>query len=108
MAGALRRYEAMYALPNVPSVTIYVPVVLLLNCGGPKSLGGVCTADSECGEGLGCLDFDVHPQDAGCVTKMKTCSKACTTDADCAGLRPGSNVRCATGCGVAQFCVSLP
>ena len=80
-----------------------VIVSLLFGCGtSARTLGAVCTADSECETGLGCKPNFVGGQ---CTTTM-TCTKDCTGDAVCQALDPKG--KCLQGCGTAQICMLTP
>lgn len=65
---------------------------------GSKTFGESCTDSAECGAGLACLNFSVHPSGGACEVVGKLCSKSCTSgDADaCANL--DAPAMCFEGC----------
>ena len=65
-------------------------VSLIAGCSPAKKAATVCTED-DCAAGLSCIagDSTINLENGTCTAtpaSFKTCTKTCTTDADCAGL----------------------
>lgn len=77
-------------------------MVVLGACGtSPLPAGAVCKQTGDCEADLTCLDVGQFSGSA-CTVVGKTCSKTCSTNADCAAL--GSSFMCFAGCGSDMVC----
>lgn len=93
-------------------MSLFVAATLLAlsgACSSSSSQGSAsttCSTNADCNSGLSCVGFAVFT-DGGCTTQGKACSKACTSDTDCASLGP--KYKCFSGCpGAPMFCGATP
>lgn len=102
------------------TISLLLFAALSVSCGaGGLPATAVCKQTSDCAAGLQCLAIEtvefttVNGQDAGCTEQPggSTCSITCTTDADCASLKPPSGVtgtwKCFSGCGAGSSVCGL-
>src|SRR5579862_5556141 len=86
--------------------TLTLVAALVSACGssGLNPAGYGCTSSDQCAAGLSCLGVIPVATDAGmtCATAAMTCSKQCSTDADCAAV--GANFKCFPGCSGMMAC----
>lgn len=77
----------------VPSVPPTPPPGDFCNTGIGGTTGQLCTADADCGPGLSCLE-SFRRRDTR--QRVRICTSACNTTADCATLPDGANLVCET------------
>lgn len=97
------RYEPTPDRPGVVGLAV-------VGCGtssasNKAAAGEVCKVDEECAS-ASCLDFGLSLADGGCSLTLRSCSKSCSVDADCASLGP--KFKCFIGCGGAHSCGGVP
>jgi hypothetical protein len=80
-----------------------IALLWLSSCGTGLTAGATCSANADCGSGA-CLSFDTFPDAGACVTGPKSCSKTCTSAADCEVLDPTKSWGCFGSCGGGRFC----
>lgn len=70
--------------------------------------GAVCKGSGQCGEGLSCIDFSVHPTPDTCEVAGQSCSISCDADKDCEGLGDeGSTFKCFKNCDETSSCGAI-
>lgn len=83
---------------------LLVSALVFSGCGAAsRPAGAGCETADQCGEGLSCLDFSVHAGES-CSVVGKSCSVACTTDTDCAGLGEVATFKCFRNCDETSSC----
>jgi hypothetical protein len=70
-----------------------VAALNVVGCGSSSvAASGACFKTSDCEAGLECLPLTVAGTSGSCTAlETKICTKSCTGDADCAGLRDALN-----------------
>jgi len=82
----------------------YLVLAVLVGCTSSSTggrAGRVCTEDSDCADGLDCLEFGEF-SGGTCTVVAEACSKTCTDDAGCADLGP--DFKCLASCGPDKLC----